>query len=116
SRCSPNFDKAPFDVPKGQEVWANFEFINIQEADQARIAFAIKADKDFAIDRYRLDHDVGKGGVGNKPSMTGWLATPTDQDVAYYFLDRGEINTEEIVKRNPLAAIRVTIIDHPRGH
>jgi hypothetical protein len=85
SRCSPNFDKAPFRVPKGQEVWVRFEFINIEPSDQARIAFAIKADKAMAEDRSRLDHDVGNGNVGKKPSMIGRLYTSTPADAGYYF-------------------------------
>ena len=33
-RCSPDFDPAPFQAAKGQEVWANFEFVNIDENDR----------------------------------------------------------------------------------
>jgi hypothetical protein len=112
SRCSPNFDLAPFDVTAGEEVWADFEFVNIKPSDQALIAFAIKADKPGRSDRSRLDHDVGTGNVGNRPSMSGPLATPTSGDYAYYFLDRGYITTDEILRRNLGAAIRITISGH----
>ena len=42
---------------KGNEVWANFEFVNIDENDRDLLAFAIKADKPGRKDRFRVDHD-----------------------------------------------------------
>ena len=56
-RCSPDFDLAPFQAEKGNEVWANFEFVNIDESDRDMLAFSIKADKPGRKDRFRADHD-----------------------------------------------------------
>lgn len=115
SRCSPNFDLAPFVAEKGNEVWANFEFVNILPDDKDLIAFAIKADKPGRKDRYRADHDIGVGRIGNKPAMNAMLAAPTEGDCGYYFLERGIMPADEIVQRNPGAAIRITISNHARG-
>lgn len=114
-RCSPDFDLAPFQAAKGSEVWANFEFVNIDKSDQDLIAFTVKADKPGRKDRFRVAHDIGKGRLGNKPAMTAMIAAPTEGDYGYYFLDRGILKTDEILRRNPGAAIRVTISNHTRG-
>ena len=114
-RCSPNFDLAPFRAEKGQEVWAHFAFVNIQPADRELIALAIKADKPGCKDRYRADHDIGCGKVGNKPAMTAMLGAPAEGDYAYYFADKGILNAVDILERNPSAAIRITISNHLPG-
>ncbi|HUC86249.1 MAG TPA: hypothetical protein VL970_13715 [Candidatus Acidoferrales bacterium] len=114
-RCSPNFDPAPFRTEKGSELWASFEFVNIQPADRELIAFAIKADKPGCKDRFRTDHDIGNGRIGNKSSMSAMLATPAEGDCGYYFLERGILQADELLERNPGAAIRVTISNRTPG-
>jgi hypothetical protein len=114
-RCSPNFDTSPFRVEKGKEVWANFEFVNIDPGDRDLIAFAIKADKPGCKPRYRADHDIGNGRSGNKSSMSAMLAVPAEGDYGYYFLNRGILQADDIVQRNPGAAVRVTISNHAPG-
>ena len=114
-RCSPDFDPTPFEAAKGSEIWANFEFVNVEKEDQELIAFAIKAAKPGRKDRFRMDHDIGKGRLGNKPAMTAMIAPPAEGDHGYYFLDRGILPADEILRRNPGAAIRVTISNHARG-
>lgn len=114
-RCSPDFDLAPFQAGKGNEVWANFEFVNIDEADQDMLAFAIKADKPGRKDRFRVDHDIGQGRSGNNPAMSAMISPPTEGDYGYYFLDRGVLKTDELLQRNPGAAIKITISNHARG-
>ncbi len=114
-RCSPDFDPAPFRAEKGREIWANFEFVNIQPTDQDLIAFAIKANKPGCKDRYRADHDIGRGRAGNKSAMTAMLATPAEGDHGYYFREGGILNTDEMVERNPGAAIRITISNRLPG-
>jgi hypothetical protein len=115
SRCSPDFDPAPFQATKGNELWAKFEFVNIDEEDQDLVAFAVKAAKPGRKDRYRVEHDIGKGRLGNKPAMTAMISPPADGDYGYYFLDRGILPVDEILQRNPEAAIRITISNHGRG-
>ena len=114
-RCSPDFDPAPFQADKGQEVWANFEFVNIDENDLDLLAFAIKADKPGRKDRFRVEHDIGCGHSGNKPAMCAMISPPTEGDYGYYFLDRGILKTDELLHRNPGAAIKITISSHARG-
>jgi hypothetical protein len=114
-RCSPDFDPAPFRAEKGREIWANFEFVNLASDDQDLIAFTIKADKPGCKDRYRTDHDIGKGRAGNKSSLTAMLAAPAEGDYGYYFVERGVLTTDEILARNPGAAIRIMISNHPPG-
>jgi hypothetical protein len=114
-RCSPDFDAAPFRADKGAEIWAHFEFVNIAPEDQRLIAFAIKADKPGCKDRYRADRDIGKGRSGNKAAMTAMIAPPAEGDYGYYFMERGLLKTDEILERNPGAAIRVTISNHAPG-
>jgi hypothetical protein len=114
-RCSPDFDPAPFRAEKGREIWANFEFVNIQPTDQELIAFAIKACKPGCKDRYRTAHDIGLGRAGNKSSMTAMLATPAEGDHGYYFLEDGILKTDELLEGNPGAAIRITISNRPPG-
>lgn len=114
-RCSPNFDLAPFRADKGKEVWAHFEFVNIQSDDRSLIAVAIKADKPGCKDRYRAGHDIGCGKIGNKPSMSAMLAAPAEGDYAYYFADKGILKAGDILERNPGAAIRITISNHIPG-
>lgn len=114
-RCSPDFDPAPFRAAPGREVWAGFEFINIQPDDQDLIVFAIKADKPGCKDRYRAGHEIGQGRLGNKSSMTVMLAPPAEGDYGYYFVERGILAVDELVERNPGAAIRITISNHAPG-
>jgi hypothetical protein len=114
-RCSPDFDPAPFRTERGRELWANFEFVNIQPDDQDLIALAIKADKPGCKDRFRAEHDIGKGRTGNKSSMSAMLATPADGDYGYYFVDRGILQVGEILEGNPGAAVRITISNHTPG-
>lgn len=114
-RCSPDFDLAPFHAEKGNEVWANFEFVNIDESDRDMLAFAIKADKPGRKDRLRVEHDIGCGRLGNKPAMCAMMSPPTEGDYGYYFLDRGILKTDELLHRNPGAAIKVTLSSHARG-
>ena len=114
-RCSPDFDLAPFQADKGNEVWANFEFLNIDKSEQDLIAFAVKADKPGRKDRFRVGHDIGNGHLGNKPAMTAMILPPTEGDYGYYFMDRGLLKADDILRRNPGAAIRVTISNHARG-
>ena len=114
-RCSPDFDLAPFQAEKGNEVWANFEFVNIDESDRDMLAFSIKADKPGRKDRFRADHDIGRGRVGNKPAMCAMIASPTEGDCGYYFLDRGLLKSDELLRRNPGAAIKITLSNHARG-
>jgi hypothetical protein len=114
-RCSPDFDPAPFQAAKGSEVWANFEFVNIGEDDQDLIALGVKAAKPGRKDRFRVGHDIGLGRLGGKLAMTAMISPPADGDYGYYFLDRGILSADEILRRNPGAAIRITISNHARG-
>ena len=114
-RCSPDFEVAPFQAAKDDEVWANFEFVNVAESDMDLLAFGIKADKPGRKDRFRVDHDIGRGHLGNKPSMSAMIAPPAEGDLGYYFLDRGILKTDELLCRNPGAAIKITISNHARG-
>jgi len=114
-RCSPDFDPAPFHAGKGNEVWANFEFVNIDECDREMLAFAIKADKPGRKDRFRVDHDIGCGHSGNNPALCAMISPPAEGDYGYYFLDRGILKTDELLHRNPGAAIKITISSHARG-
>jgi len=114
-RCSADFDATPFRAEKGQEIWAHFEFVNIQPADRDLMAFGIKADKPGCKDRFRAENDIGNGRAGNKSAMTVMLAPPAEGDYGYYFVDRGILKTDEIVDRNPNAAIRVSISNHAPG-
>ena len=114
-RCSPDFDPAPFQAVKGNEVWANFEFVNIDENDRDMLAFAIKADKPGRKDRFRAEHDIGCGHSGNKPALCAMISPPMEGDYGYYFLDRGILKTDELLHRNPGAAVKITISSHARG-
>jgi hypothetical protein len=114
-RCSPDFDPAPFQAGKGHEVWANFEFVNIDENDRDLLAFAIKADKPGRKDRFRVDHDIGRGRLGSKTALCAMIAPPMEGDYGYYFLDRGVLGSDELLLRNPGAAIKVSISNHTRG-
>ena len=114
-RCSPDFDPAPFQAGKGHEVWANFEFVNIDENDRDLLAFAIKADKPRRKDRFRVDHDIGRGRLGSKTSLSAMITPPVEGDYGYYFLDRGILSSDELLLRNPGAAIKVSISNHTRG-
>ncbi len=114
-RCSPDFDPTPFRAEKGREIWAHFEFVNIQPTDRDLIALAVKADKPGCKDRFRTDHDIGNSRRGNKASMTALLAPPAEGDYGYYFVERGILKTDEILDRNPGAAMRVTISNHAPG-
>ena len=114
-RCSPDFDPAPFHAGKGNEVWANFEFVNVDESDRDALVFALKAEKPGRKDRFRLEHDIGCGHAGNKPAMRAMILPPSDGDYGYYFVDRGILKTDELLQRNPGAAIKITISGHARG-
>jgi len=114
-RCSPDFDPAPFQAAKGHELWANFEFVNIDDNDRDLLAFAIKADKPGRKDRFRVDHDIGCGHSGNEPALCAMIFPPAEGDYGYYFLDRGMLKTDELLHRNPGAAIKITISSHARG-
>ena len=114
-RCSPDFDPAAFRAEKGNEVWANFEFVNVDESDRDLLAFAIKADKPGRKDRFRVDHDIGCGHSGNKPALCAMISPPTEGDYGYYFLDRGILKTDELLYRNPGAAIKITVSSLARG-
>jgi hypothetical protein len=114
-RCTPDFDPAPFQAAKGSEAWAKFEFVNIDKNSQDLIAFAIKAHKPGCKDRYRVSHDIGNGRQGNKPAMIGMISPPTEGDYGYYFMDRGILKVDEILRDNPGAAVRITISNHTRG-
>ena len=114
-RCSPDFDLTPFQAAKGNEVWAHFKFVNIDESDQDLLAFSIKADKPGRKDRFRVEHDLGRGRVGNKPAMCAMIAPPTEGDYGYYFWDRGILKSDELLRRNPGAAIKITMSNHARG-
>ena len=115
-RCSPDFDLSPFQAEKGHEAWANFEFVNIDPGDWDMLAFSIKADKPGRKDRFRAAHDIGRGHVGNKPAMCVMIAPPTEGDCGYYFLDRGLLKSDELLRRNPGAAIKITMSSRARGH
>ena len=114
-RCSPDFDPAPFHAGKGSEVWANFEFVNVDESDRDMLLFALKADKPGRKDRFRVEHDIGCGHSGKKPAMRAMILPPTEGDYGYYFVDRGILKTDELLERNPGAAIKITISGHVRG-
>ena len=114
-RSSPDFDAAPFRAEKGKEIWAHFEFVNIQPADQDLIAFGIKANKPGCKDRFRAERDISKGRAGIKSSMLAMLTPPAEGDHGYYFLERGILKTGEMLERNPGAAIRITISNHQPG-
>jgi hypothetical protein len=114
-RCSPDFDPAPFQAAKGQEVWAHFEFVNIAENDRDLLAFALKADKPGRKDRLRVAHDIGCGRLGSKTALTAMIAAPMEGDYGYYFMDRGILQSDELLLRNPGAAIKVSISNHARG-
>ncbi len=114
-RCSPDFDAAPFLAAKGEEVWANFEFVNIDESDRDLLAFAVKADKPGRKDRLRVDHDISFSRLGNKSALCAMIAPPSEDDYGYYFSDRGILTSDELLDRNPNAAIKITISSHARG-
>ena len=114
-RCSPDFDPAPFQAVKGNEVWAHFEFVNVDEGDRELLAFAIKADKPGRKDRFRVAHDIGRGRPGGKTAMCAMMAPPMEGDYGYYFLDRSLLGSDELLLRNPDAAIKITISNHARG-
>jgi hypothetical protein len=114
-RCSPDFDPAPFQAGKGSEVWANFELVNVEESDLDMLTFAIKADKPGRKDRFRADHDIGWGHSGTKPALCAMISPPTEGDYGYYFVDRGILKTDELLHRNPGAAIKITVSSHARG-
>jgi len=114
-RCSPDFDPAPFRAGKGSEVWANFEFVNIDESDRDMLAFAIKADKPGRKDRFRVDHDIGCGHSGNERALCAMISPPAEGDYGYYFVDRGILKTDELLHRNPGAAVKITISSRARG-
>ena len=114
-RCSPDFDPAPFQAGKGHEVWAHFEFVNIDENDRDLLAFAIKADKPGRKDRFRVDHDIGRGRLGSKTALCAMIVPPMEGDYGYYFMDRGILGSDELLLRNPGAAIKVSISNHTRG-
>lgn len=115
-RCSPDFDLAPFHAEKGSEVWANFEFVNIDENDADLLAFAIKADKPGRKDRLRTAHDIGCGRLGKEPAMNALIAPPTDGDYGFYFVDQSLLKTDELLQHNPGAAIRITISNRAHGN
>lgn len=114
-RCSPDFDPAPFQAGKGNEVWAHFEFVNIEENDRDLLAFAIKADKPGRKDRFRADRDIGLGRSGSKAALSTMITPPMEGDYGYYFVDRGVLKSDELLLRNPGAAIKVSISNHSRG-
>lgn len=114
-RCSPDFDAAPFQAAKGGEIWANFEFVNIDPNDRELLTFAIKADKPGRKDRLRVNHDIGLGRLGNNTALSAMLAPPTEDDYGYYFSDRSLLSTDELLERNPDAAIKITISNHTPG-
>ncbi|HEX9046142.1 MAG TPA: hypothetical protein VF988_03875 [Verrucomicrobiae bacterium] len=114
-RCSPDFDFSPFQAEKGNEVWAHFEFLNIDETDRDLLAFTIKADKPGCKDRYRINHDIGLGRAANKAAMTALITPPTEGDYGYYFMDRGLLKSDELLLRNPGAAIKITVSNRARG-
>lgn len=114
-RCSPDFDPTAFLAGKGNEVWANFEFVNVDESDRDMLLFALKADKPGRKDRFRSEHDIGSGHAGNKPAMRAMILPPAEGDYGYYFVDRGILKTDELLERNPGAAIKITISSHARG-
>jgi hypothetical protein len=114
-RCSPDFDPAPFQAGKGHEIWAHFEFVNIDKNDRDLLAFAIKADKPGRKDRFRVEHDIGRGRLGSKTALCAMIAPPMEGDYGYYFLDRGTLGSDELLLRNPGAAIKVSISSHARG-
>lgn len=114
-RCSPDFDPAPFQTLKGNEVWANFEFLNVDESDRELLAFAVKADKPGRKDRFRVAHDIGHGRLGEKIAMSAMMIPPMEGDYGYYFLNRGLLKSDELLLRNPDAAIKITISNHARG-
>jgi hypothetical protein len=43
------------------------------------------------------------------------FSPPAEGDYGYYFLDRGMLKTDELLHRNPGAAIKITISSHARG-
>ena len=43
------------------------------------------------------------------------IAPPTEGDYGYYFLDRGVLKADELLRRNPGAAIKISISGHARG-
>ena len=89
--------------------------MNVAESDRDMLAFAIKADKPGRKDRFRVEHDIGCGHSGNRPAMCAMISPPTEGDYGYYFLDRGILKTDELLHRNPGAAIKITISSHARG-
>ena len=115
-RCSPDFDLTPFRAEKGNEVWANFEFVNIEDSDTELLAFAIKADKPGRKDRHRAEHDIGCGHLGKEPAMHALIAPPTDGDYGYYFVDQSILKTDELLHHNPGAAIKIILSNRARGH
>ena len=114
-RCSPDFDPAPFQAGKGHEVWANFEFVNIDENDRDLLAFSVKADKPGRKDRLRVAHDICCGRLAGKTALCAMVVPPMEGDYGYYFMDRGILGSDELLLRNPGAAIKVSISNHVRG-
>lgn len=114
-RCSPDFDLAPFLAEKGNEAWANFEFVNISAEDAELLAFSIKADKPGRKDRFRIAHDIGCGHLGKEAAMTALIAPPTEGDYGYYFLDRSLLKSDELLRQHPGAAIKITLSNRARG-
>jgi hypothetical protein len=115
-RCSPDFDPAPFRAEKGDEVWVNFEFVNVDENDIDLLAFGIKADKPGRKDRFRAAHDIGCGHLGKEPAMTALIAPPAEGDYGYYFVDQSLLKSDELLQRNPGAAIKITLSNRARGN
>ena len=115
-RCSPDFDLTPFRAGKGNEAWANFEFVNIGADDAELLAFGIKADKPGRKDRYRAEQDIGCGHLGKEPAMSALISLPTEGDYGYYFVDQSLLKSDELLHRNPGAAIKITLSNRARGH
>jgi len=103
SRGTINFSQDPFKGPTGQDnAIIKVEFINFG-AYKEQAVFQTKVDKHHAVDRDRGSQlrDGGETEIGIGASIRG-----------FYFAIRG-VNTEDILKANPNAYIKVTILKHP---
>ena len=62
-----------------------------------------------------MAHDIGRGRLGGKIALSAMITPPMEGDYGYYLLDRGILGSDELLLRNPGAAIKVSISSHVRG-
>ena len=62
-----------------------------------------------------MGHDIGRGRLGNKAALSAMITPPMEDDYGYYFWNRGTLNGDELLLRNPGAAIKASISNRVRG-